>query len=233
MEKKGGRLLQFTDIDINIRFPIVQSMVRNALGLTKNRIGARQCSVDTLSRQQAAQFLNENHIQGATPCSYAVGLFYKRTLVAVMTVGKPRFNKKYDLELLRFAVRRHCNVSGAFSRCLKAINQQHSGTLVSYCSLDYGVGAVYQQAGFTLVSEGKPSYRWVNVRGDSYSRYQTQKHRLAKLLGDKFDPSKSEFMNMSSAGYRKLWDSGSSVWTKTLVPVSAKVIETIQQQAAA
>ena len=40
------------------------------------------------------------------------------------------------------------------------------------------------------------------------NRFQCQKHRLRKLLGDKFDPDLTEGENMANAGYYRIYDCG-------------------------
>lgn len=48
------------------------------------------------------------------------------------------------------------------------------------------------------------------------SRYQTQKHKLSKILGEKFDNSLSESENMVRNHYNKIYDCGNDVheWRK-------------------
>ena len=43
--------------------------------------------------------------------------------------------------------------------------------------------------------------------GQTYSRYQTQKHKLSKLL-EYFDPELSEIQNMELHGFTKIYDAG-------------------------
>lgn len=47
---------------------------------------------------------------------------------------------------------------------------------------------------------------------DNHSRYQTQKHKLPKLLGNTFDPSLSEADNTIKAGFVKIYDCGNAVY---------------------
>ena len=47
-------------------------------------------------------FLEKNHIQGKVGSSVNIGLYHQDKLVSLMTFGKPRMDKVYEYELLRF-----------------------------------------------------------------------------------------------------------------------------------
>ena len=68
----------------------------------RERIYARQCEVRTVCHKEAYEFINKYHIQGYARSSIRLGLFYKDELVSIMTFGKPRYNKKFDYELIRY-----------------------------------------------------------------------------------------------------------------------------------
>ena len=56
----------------------------------------------------------------------------------------------------------------------------------------------------------RPNYVWINGN-KILKRYQTQKHKLSKLLGDNFDHTLSETENMRNNGYYKVYDSGNYI----------------------
>lgn len=73
-------------------------------------------------------------------------------------------------------------------------------------------GNMYNKLGFAFQHSSAPSYFY--VKGNIFlTRYQTQKSRLTKLLGDKYDPNKTEVENMNSAGFNKIFDCGNLVFT--------------------
>ncbi len=73
-------------------------------------------------------------------------------------------------------------------------------------------GNMYSKLGFTFQYSSAPSYFY--VRGNVFfTRYQTQKTKLVKLLGDKYDPNKTEVENMNNAGFNKIYDCGNLVFT--------------------
>lgn len=152
-----------------------------------------------------------NHLQGACPATVCVGLYHMGDLVMVATFGKPRFNKDYQWELLRLCSVLNTTVVGGASKLLKHFMRDHTGSILSYANRRWSDGKVYEQLGFTLVRETEPSYVWFDgVR--VWSRYQCQKSKLHKLLGDKYDPAKSERENMIACGYTRVWDCGNLVY---------------------
>ena len=73
-------------------------------------------------------------------------------------------------------------------------------------------GDMYEKLGFNFQYSSAPSYFY--VRGNIFlTRYQTQKSRLTKLLGDKYDPNKTEMENMNNVGFNKIYDCGNLVFT--------------------
>jgi hypothetical protein len=95
-------------------------------------------------------------------------------------------------------------VNGELSRLIKHSKIQD---LISYVDLRYFNGSGYEKAGFKLESKSSPGYIYVKD-SEILKRYQCQKHKLAKLLGDKFDPLLTEEENMSLSGYYKIYDCG-------------------------
>ena len=211
-EKAGIRLIHFWEHQINNKAAIVKSMLRIKLGLAKLRIFARDCSVCKLCNSQAKEFLEKNHLQGAASAIVAYGLFLDEKLVSVMTLGKPRFNKEYQWEIIRLATLKNTVVVGGASKLFAAFVQMESPeSVISYADLDYADGGVYKNLGFSLDGFSNPSYFWVKGK-TVLPRYKTQKHKLLALLGEEFDANLSERENMQNAGYYRIFNSGNAVF---------------------
>ena len=133
-----------------------------------------------------------------------------------MTFGKPRFNKKYEWELLRFCSSKP--VIGAASKLLKYFERNYNPkSLISYANRCWSskLSNVYEKIGFKLVGESDPGYSWVKNKEMILSRYQCQKHKLKDLLGEyKFDPYASEELNMTKNGFKKVFDCGNLIFDK-------------------
>lgn len=215
-QEQGIKILQFTDYQWKYKNGIVQSMINNALGKTHYRVYARNTVVHELSSEEAKTFTNDNHIQGHRPTRFYHGLFNDGKLVALMSVGIPRYNKVADWELIRFVVLNDHAVIGGFSKLLASFSGKISGKIVSYADCMYSNGNVYIKNGFELIKHTPPGYVWTDGNKRIWNRMKTQKHKLPALLGDKFDPSLSEDNNMYKANFRKYIDAGQLVFIKEL-----------------
>lgn len=204
----GIRLVHFTDIEVETKWPIVSSMIKSILGKTDRRIYARKCAVKMIDYQTGHSFLNETHIQGGAPCALWVGLYHEEELVSVMGWNKARFDKAYDWELVRFASALNTTVVGGFSKCLKAFRELHRGSVVSYADFSRSNGDVYRNNGFAEKGISQPSYRWVKGL-QLYNRHSFMHRNLAKMLGrENYNPEETEAENCWRNGYRRIWDCG-------------------------
>ena len=85
--------------------------------------------------------------------------------------------------------------------------------IMSFVDRRFSDGHGYSAVGFDLIRSTPPNYFYLNQ--DDYSlipRYRAQKHKLPAILGDKFNPSKTEKMNMIDNGYRIYYDCGNFVF---------------------
>jgi hypothetical protein len=77
----------------------------------------------------------------------------------------------------------------------------------TYSDNRFGSGGVYLKAGFTHIRKVDPGYSWTDT-AVMLNRYLCQKKKLPKLLGTKFDITKTEAENMWGSKYRRMWDAG-------------------------
>lgn len=180
-EKQGIQLLHIFDFeDIDIWKSIISGKLKK-----NTKIFARKCIVKELSFDETKIFLEENHLQGFCPSKYRYGLFYNGELVQVMTFGVPRFNKRYDFELLRLASKKFTSVVGGASKLLKFFRDSHTGSIISYSNLRFSSGDVYRKLGFTQLGRTNVNYFYTG-HNKILTRYQCQKHKLKDLL-ENFD----------------------------------------------
>ena len=208
---KRIRLLQFWESDIKKNNKIVASVIANALGKSKV-VYARKTRVVELSAAQARQFQDKTHLQGFASASVYYGLVYERKLVACMSFGHARFTKHCDWELVRFSSALGTVVIGAASKLFTHFTRLHpTSSIVSYADLMISKGDIYRTLGFTRSHTSKPNYKWTR-RNVVLARYQTQKHKLAKVLGSEFNNNESESVNMRRCGFAKIHDAGNLVF---------------------
>lgn len=196
---------------------IISSQSRYAENKTTNRIGARLCEIDTkVSSTEAARFLDENHLQGRAGGSVRLGLRHDSELVALMSFGVPRMQKKsapVEWEMIRYAVRLDHAVPGGASRLFKEfVRTTNPSSIVSYSDNAKSSGKLYETLGFSLSNETAPDYVWWDGKIVK-KRYECMSYKLKKkypnLPGIDL---MSESQIMSGLGYRKISDLGKKVW---------------------
>lgn len=169
----GVRLVQMFDFEWLERREAAENRLRALFGKQKP-LAARSCELRPLEVKAANEFFKRYHTQGACVRPRAsYGLWNGDDLVAVMSFGVGRFSAD-TWELLRFAsVGR---VAGGFARLFAAFQREHDpDSIVSYCDLRWGDGAVYRANGFNLDGVTPPDY-WYVSRDRRVSRYAAQ-HR--------------------------------------------------------
>ena len=209
-EEIGYKLIHIFEHEWINKQEIIKEKLKAILGVEQERIYARKCIVKEVSVKEKNEFLNKHHIQGEDKSVLKFGLFYNDELVAVMTFGYPRFNNEYDWELIRYATSKH--VIGGAGKLLAYFRRTYVGSIITYADRRFSKGNMYEKIGFKLINITKPNYWWIKDN-KVLSRYQTQKSRLTKLLGDKYDPTKTEMENMNNAGFNKIYDCGNLVFT--------------------
>ncbi len=210
-EKKRIFLLHVFEDEWHDRRRIVEDRIKSALGIYDRKIYARKCQVRELPAQESNAFLEENHLQGADNAGIRYGLYFEEELVAVMTFGRPRFSRKYDWELVRFASKLGMQVIGGAGKLLSHFRKSHPGSIVSYADRRYSRGKLYESLGFARAGFSAPNY-WYVKGNEKLSRYECQKHRLKRRFAGNFDPECSESENMARNGYSRIYDCGSIVY---------------------
>lgn len=204
---KGIHLVHILESDWLSKPDIVRSMVLNKLNKTPIKVYARNCEVRIITPVEKKQFLNSNHLSGNSNSSINIGLFYEDCLVSVGTFGKPRFDKSFDYELLRFANRLNTSVIGGFSKILKFFDNNYSfNTLLSYADRDWSIGSVYRSNGFRFIGFTDIGYSYTKD-GYVFPRQMFQKHKQKDIL-TKFDPTLTEHQNMLENKYYRLYNTG-------------------------
>lgn len=167
---------------------------------------------------QLKEFLEKYHLQGYVQSQEALGLYYNDELLEVMTFGKPRFNKRYDIELLRLCTKHGYKVVGGAAKLLTHYATQHKGQkLITYCDLSKFTGRVYEQLGMKQIQITSPNYVYVKEINDAFevkTRYQCQKHKLVKAGLEQY--GSTEYEIMTNLGYMRVYDCGNVVYSYML-----------------
>lgn len=176
-------------------------------------IYARQCKLERLDAKQVHDFININHLQGdARGAKFCYGLIYNGELVSAMTFGKPRYNNKFEWELLRLCTASGYNVIGGASRMFKHfIKDANPTSIISYCDRSKFTGSVYEKIGMTLSHTSPPAKVW--SKEDQYITDNFLRQRgYDQIFGTNFGKGTSNEELMIKAGWRSVYDCGQLVY---------------------
>ncbi|HEG0266519.1 TPA: hypothetical protein SB288_001472 [Campylobacter coli] len=126
-------------------------MIKNKLH--KNiKIPARSCVVKQINNKDLKDFLDLNHLQGYCSAVIAYGLYKDSDLAACMTFSKPRFNRAYQYELIRFCVKQGITIQGGASKLFKAFLRDYEPiSVISYANRRFSKGSIYETLGFKRI----------------------------------------------------------------------------------
>ena len=208
--RKGVRLIHIFEYewdDTNKREKILR-LIDSIFNTNKGIIYARKTDIEQIDLKTKQIFINEYHLQEDTNSLINLGCYYNDTLVGVMTFDKPRFNSKYDYEIIRFVWKNDIVVIGGAKKLLSYfINKYKPKSIITYVDISKFTGNTYSKAGFKLDGFTEPNYIWWDSNGNKVlTRYQTQKNRLVELgIGTE---GQTEDEIMKETGYLKIYDSG-------------------------
>jgi len=211
-ESKGIELIHIFEDEWLFKPDIIKSMIKYRLSLVEESIYGRNTIIEFIGYEDAINFLNINHIQGAIPSKINIGLISPSgELVSLLSMCPSRFNHYYEWEILRFCNKLNSNVVGGFSKLLKFfISRFKPKSIITYADARFGHGKVYTKNGFNRIGHSKPNYFYINnMKRESRQKYQ--KHKLEKLLKT-FNPNLTEWENMKINGFDRIWDCGNYVF---------------------
>lgn len=176
--------LFFREDEIAHKFPIVKSIIKNKVGLSR-RIFAHRCSLDTTKTNH--DFFHENHLMGKGQGRIYVLKYQNEIICAIQVKWKSKKNK--ILEISRFAPKIDCLVFGGFSKLVShVVKVEQPQKIITFIDLRYGSGTNLPKLGWKHTSTNL-SFKWCKNRETA--------HRLTF-------PRNTGYQN----GYQKIWDCG-------------------------
>lgn len=214
-KEKGIKIIHIWEDDWKFKKDIVTSRLNNIFNKNK-KIYARKCKIIELSPNVTNEFLIKNHLQGNVNSKFKYGLLYENELVSIMTFGGLRKNlgkNKIEghYELLRFCNSKNISVIGAASKLLKHfIKNIKPINIISYASIDWSDGKLYNTLGFEFLKETVPNYFYFHKdEGIRRNRFMFRKDILVK---NGYDKNKTEHKIMNERGYYRIYDTGSLLY---------------------
>lgn len=188
----------------------------NIFNLLKRRkkLYARSCKVEKVDRKTAELFTEKYHLQGSCRGqNIAYGLYYQGDLIQLMSFGKPRYNRHFDLELLRLCTQTGFEVVGGASRLFKHFLKDHPNkTILSYCDYAKFSGEVYTQIGMKLSHMTPPAKVW--SKGSKYITDNYLRQRgYDQIFKTNFGKGTSNEQLMLANGWLPVYDCGQKVFT--------------------
>lgn len=205
--EKDIQILQIYEYEWENKKEIVKSKIRYLLGLSE-KIMARKTKIKKLGVYEKEEFLEKNHIQGNDGSSFGYGLFLDNILVACMTFGTSRFNKKYDYELIRYcSILNKTVIGGASKLLLNFIKENPNKSIISYADRRWSNGNLYEKIGFKFDGFTDPSFSYFHINQKKlFNRMNFQKKNLTNMSN--FSENLTEYEIMKLNGYDRIWDAG-------------------------
>ena len=213
-EKGGIQLIHVFQDEWFFKQDIVKSIILSKLGFHNDKIFARKCVVKEITKEEANNFFNKNHLQGyfINIQTNNFGLFYNDVLFMAVSFCKARYNKNYDYELFRSCSKLNTIIVGGFEKLMKNVTLK--GSIISYIDRRYFNGNSYKN--WEYVGTTEPNYFYMKNYSNRESRLKYQKHKLPKLFPDVYDINLTEWEIMQLAGYDRIWDCGNIVYSRIL-----------------
>jgi hypothetical protein len=211
-EQLGIQLLTIFSDSWHRNKDVIKKTIISKLGISIDRIFARNTIVKKITSKETKDFLNANHNQGYTAATICYGLYYKDILVAVMTFAKNRIamgKPSVYMELVRYAS--NIRVVGGAGKLLAAFRKEYPDEeVLSYSNNELSNGNLYRSLGFTLATEIPPSYYYIDPKTDKLvHRFNFAKQRLIKYGAD---PTMTSNEICAEWGIFKIWDCGKRKW---------------------
>jgi len=212
-ESQNIQLIHIFEDEWVYKQDIVKSRLKNILGITKNRLYGRKCTIKEVLTKDKTKFLNENHIQGSVGSKINLGLYYNSELVSLMTFGKrPIFNNN-EFELIRFCNKLDTTVIGGASKLLKYfIKQYNPKEIISYADRRWSIGNMYEKLGFNFISNTPINWFCIE-KNKRYHRVRYQKH---KLVSEGYDENKTGHQICLENKIYRIYDSGNKKYILNL-----------------
>ena len=205
-EKHGYRCIHVWDWDD-------WDKLKNILTPVTHKIYARKCKIYKLHKYVGDKFLGDYHLQGSCRGQLLyLGLVYGETLLQVMTFGKSRYNKNYDIELMRMCTLPGYSVIGGASRLFSFATKDYGlNNIITYCDRSKFTGDVYEKMGMKYLHTTPPQEIW--SKEDKYiTSNLLWRYGYDKLFRVEKEEGKTNIQHMLADGWLPIFDCGKSAF---------------------
>lgn len=187
------------------------------------KLSARTLVCKRIDQETANIFLHSFHIQGvAKKQLYCYGLYQGGQLLAVATFGNSRFDKNYEYEFIRYAVRDNYIIHGASGKLFQSfLKEADPNSVISYVDFNHTTkkNIFLNSLGFSEMKSNGPVLVHYNLKTKKkYSNSSVVKIGADRLLGldfgDNFDRSQLNNREvMLDNGFLPIYTSGNRIFT--------------------
>ena len=130
--------------------------------LPRSPIYARRCRIYKIDPKIGDRFLDQYHLQRSCRGQLLyLGLVYEGELYQLMTFGRSRYNKNYDVEMMRLCTRPGYRIVGGASKLFNYATDYYGlHHIISYCDKSKFSGKVYSQIGMKFLHTNPPQKVW-------------------------------------------------------------------------
>lgn len=174
----------------------------------RQTVYARKCVIKEVTKTDAMDFINKYHLQKYAKDAIRIGLFFDNELLSVMTFDKPRYNGKYQYELVRYCSK--CNVIGGAERIWTYFLKKYEPkSVVSYCDMAKFDGEIYHKLGFKEKNRPQPSKHWYNLKTKQHITDNLLRQKgFDQLFGTNYGKGTSNEELMKQNGFVEIYDCG-------------------------
>ncbi len=204
--EKGIFLLHIFEDDFNAKKDFIFSRIKHLLGKSKT-ILSENTKLKIINITLASQFLNKNHLHGATKATFYYGLFYENRLISVAGFLKGRKHTKNNnmYELVRYASNEI--VIGSLNKMLKEFKRNFSEILYTFCDNSFDNIQDYLNIGFIQTEEIAPDYKYL-INSKRESKFKWKKKDIKSKLPRFYKENKTVEEMMIEAKKYKIYDCG-------------------------
>lgn len=201
----------------------ILAMIYEKIREDVRKYSARKLVLTRITQREANVFLRENHIQGGSSNQeFCYCLSDGDEIIAVSTFVRSRFNKNYEWEFCRYAVRKGIRVHGGHSRMFKKfVEDAEPSSVVSYVDFNHTTrrNVFLEQLGFVEDRDTGPTLVWNTLRGRPRKITQNAVNRLGadRILGTRHGTREESGMNNEQIllleGFVKIFTAGNRVFS--------------------
>lgn len=176
------------------------------------KIGARQCSIEEINKQELRAFCDYYHVQGGNNLSkISFGLKYQNNLLGIISLGSHHRGGD-QLVLDRLCYKHNCHISGGSEKLLKRAIEwsklNNYKEIITFSDRRYTSGDVYERLGFIKEKSYNCDYSYV-LKTDPLIHFTKQSQMKSSTKCPK-DTTELEWAN--NRGLLRIWDCGKDRW---------------------